>query len=92
VIFSVFSTSPGGTETSYHPLTIQTDVNEMVARPLPGRNPVPCRRGVSYGHEWTTPTDTVLALLPVGYPIDGVPRRLGSHPSGVGGLRVLLAG
>jgi alanine racemase len=47
--------------------------------------------GVSYGHEWTTPTETTLALLPVGY-ADGVPRRLGSRPSGVGGMRVLLGG
>ncbi|WP_028937592.1 alanine racemase [Pseudonocardia spinosispora] len=47
--------------------------------------------GVSYGHEWTTPRETTIALLPVGY-ADGVPRRLGSRPSGVGGMRVLLAG
>ena len=47
--------------------------------------------GVSYGHEWTTREETRLALLPVGY-ADGVPRRLGSRPSGVGGMRVLLAG
>jgi alanine racemase len=47
--------------------------------------------GVSYGHEWTTPAETTLALLPVGY-ADGVPRRLGSRPSGVGGMRVLIGG
>jgi alanine racemase len=52
---------------------------------------VPAGEGVSYGHEWTTPTETTLALLPVGY-ADGVPRRLGSQPSGVGGMRVLLGG
>lgn len=52
---------------------------------------VPAGEGVSYGHEWTTPTQTTLALLPVGY-ADGVPRRLGSRPSGVGGMRVLLGG
>jgi alanine racemase len=52
---------------------------------------VPAGEGVSYGHEWTTPRETTLALLPVGY-ADGVPRRLGSRPSGVGGMRVLLAG
>jgi alanine racemase len=52
---------------------------------------VPAGEGVSYGHEWTTPKETTLALLPVGY-ADGVPRRLGSRPSGVGGMRVLLAG
>lgn len=52
---------------------------------------VPAGEGVSYGHEWTTSAETVLALLPVGY-ADGVPRRLGSRPSGVGGMRVLLGG
>jgi alanine racemase len=52
---------------------------------------VPAGEGVSYGHEWTTTRETTLALLPVGY-ADGVPRRLGSRPSGVGGMRVLLAG
>ncbi|MDT7749335.1 MAG: alanine racemase [Pseudonocardiales bacterium] len=52
---------------------------------------VPAGEGVSYGHEWSTPRDTTLALLPVGY-ADGVPRRLGSRPSGVGGMEVLLAG
>jgi alanine racemase len=52
---------------------------------------VPAGEGVSYGHEWTTPKETTLALLPVGY-ADGVPRRLSGPPSGVGGMRVLLAG
>jgi alanine racemase len=36
--------------------------------------------GVSYGHEWVTPGDRVLALVPVGY-ADGVPRRLGGTMS-----------
>ena len=48
---------------------------------------VPAGEGVSYGHEWTAPHDTVLALLPVGY-ADGVPRRLGAR----GRMRVLLGG
>ncbi len=52
---------------------------------------VPAGEGVSYGHEWTTPAATTLALLPVGY-ADGVPRRLGGPPSGVGGMRVLIGG
>jgi alanine racemase len=47
--------------------------------------------GVSYGHEWSTPDQTTLALIPVGY-ADGVPRRLGSRPSGVGGMRVMIGG
>ena len=41
--------------------------------------------GVSYGHEWTTPGDRVLALVPVGY-ADGVPRSLG------GAMSVQVAG
>ncbi|TCP53258.1 alanine racemase [Tamaricihabitans halophyticus] len=40
---------------------------------------------VSYGHTWTAPRDTTLALVPVGY-ADGVPRGLSGH------LRVLLGG
>ena len=48
---------------------------------------VPAGEGVSYGHEWTTPRATTLALLPVGY-ADGVPRRLNRN----GRMRVRLAG
>jgi alanine racemase len=48
---------------------------------------VPAGEGVSYGHEWTTPRETTLALLPIGY-ADGVPRRLGQH----GRMQVLLGG
>lgn len=48
---------------------------------------VPAGEGVSYGHTWTTPRETTLALLPVGY-ADGVPRHLGAH----GRMRVLLGG
>jgi alanine racemase len=48
---------------------------------------VPPGEGVSYGHEWTTPRETTLALLPIGY-ADGVPRRLGRD----GHMQVLLGG
>jgi alanine racemase len=48
---------------------------------------VPAGEGVSYGHEWTTPEDTTLALLPIGY-ADGVPRRLNRN----GRMQVLLGG
>lgn len=48
---------------------------------------VPAGEGVSYGHLWTTPHDTTLALLPIGY-ADGVPRSLGNH----GRLQVLIGG
>lgn len=48
---------------------------------------VPAGEGVSYGHEWTTPVATTLALVPLGYG-DGVPRRLNFR----GRMRVQLAG
>jgi alanine racemase len=48
---------------------------------------VPAGEGVSYGHAWTAPEDTTLALVPVGY-ADGVPRRLNL----AGRMRVLLGG
>ncbi len=48
---------------------------------------VPAGEGVSYGHAWTTPRETTLALVPVGY-ADGVPRRLNRD----GRMRVLLGG
>ena len=41
--------------------------------------------GVSYGHVWTAPHDTTVALLPIGY-ADGVPRGLSSR------FQVLLGG
>ncbi|AOP45249.1 alanine racemase [Streptomyces lydicus] len=46
---------------------------------------VPGGHGVSYGHLYTTPGETTLALVPLGY-ADGVPR----HASGTG--PVLVAG
>ncbi|MEU3991396.1 alanine racemase [Streptomyces platensis] len=46
---------------------------------------VPGGHGVSYGHRYTTPGETSLALVPLGY-ADGIPR----HASGTG--PVLVAG
>ncbi|MDX3094166.1 alanine racemase [Streptomyces sp. ME01-24h] len=46
---------------------------------------VPGGHGVSYGHHYTTPGETTLALVPVGY-ADGIPR----HASGT--APVLVAG
>ncbi|MCF6524137.1 alanine racemase [Streptomyces sp. JJ36] len=46
---------------------------------------VPGGHGVSYGHTYTTPGETTLALVPAGY-ADGIPR----HASGTG--PVLVAG
>ena len=44
---------------------------------------VPAGHGVSYGHAYTTPRETTLGLVPLGY-ADGVPR----HGSGVGPVQV----
>jgi alanine racemase len=53
---------------------------------------VPAGSGVSYGHTYTTPQDTTLALLPVGYG-DGLPRQAGgSGPVQLGGRRLTVAG
>ncbi|WEH41474.1 alanine racemase [Streptomyces sp. AM 2-1-1] len=46
---------------------------------------VPAGHGISYGHHYTTPSETTLALVPLGY-ADGIPR----HASGRG--PVLVAG
>ncbi|MGH3623685.1 MAG: alanine racemase [Sciscionella sp.] len=46
---------------------------------------IPAGESVSYGHTWTAPEDTNLALVPVGYG-DGVPRTLS------GRMQVWLAG
>jgi alanine racemase len=44
---------------------------------------VPGGHGVSYGHHYTTPDDTTLGLVPVGY-ADGIPR----HASGAGPVQI----
>ncbi|WUS38640.1 alanine racemase [Kitasatospora sp. NBC_01250] len=44
---------------------------------------VPGGHGVSYGHQYTTPGDTTLGLVPVGY-ADGIPR----HASGTGPVKI----
>ncbi len=53
---------------------------------------VPAGSGVSYGHTYTTPVDTTVGLVPVGYG-DGVPRAGSSVAEvGVGGRRTTVAG
>jgi len=48
--------------------------------------------GVSYGHTWTAPGDTVVGLVPLGY-ADGVPRRAGNRVTvRVGGRDVPVVG
>ncbi|UZN02207.1 alanine racemase [Cellulomonas sp. S1-8] len=59
--------------------------------------PVPAGSGVSYGHEYVVPQDTVLGVVPVGY-ADGVPRHASGTaerwggPVQVGGRRLGVAG
>jgi alanine racemase len=59
---------------------------------LAGVKRVPAGHGVSYGHNYTTATETVLGLLPIGYG-DGLPRHAsGSGPVRVGSRTVTVAG
>lgn len=53
--------------------------------PVVGVRRVPAGTGVGYGHDWSAPRTTSLALLPVGY-ADGLPRAVG------GRAHVLLRG
>lgn len=49
-------------------------------------------QGVSYGHLWSAPTDTMVALLPIGY-ADGVPRVLTNRLEvWLGGRRLPVVG
>lgn len=53
---------------------------------------VPAGQGVSYGHTYTTASDTRVALLPIGY-ADGVPRHAsGAGPAVLRGRRFTIAG
>lgn len=58
---------------------------------------VPGGHGVSYGHAYVTPTETVLGVVPLGY-ADGIPRHASGHdgvlgaPVQVGGRRMGIAG
>ncbi|XBH20608.1 alanine racemase [Jonesiaceae bacterium BS-20] len=58
---------------------------------------LPANHGISYGHQYRTATQTVTAVVPLGY-ADGIPRSASSsegHPGGpvqVGALRTAVAG
>jgi alanine racemase len=53
---------------------------------------VPAGQGVSYAHLYTTPTETVLGVVPMGY-ADGLPRAAsGVGPLSVGGRLHTIAG
>lgn len=54
--------------------------------------PAPAGHGISYAHAYTTPQDTVVGVVPLGY-ADGVPRHAsGTGPVRVGGRRLTVAG
>jgi alanine racemase len=80
---AVYGLDPLGRPASESPLRPAMTLRASVA--LAKR--VPEGEGVSYGHAWTTPRETTLALVPVGY-ADGVPRALNQR----GRMRVLLDG
>ncbi len=68
-----------------------TPAMTLVAR-LALVKPVPAGQGVSYGLHYTTASDTVLGLVPLGY-ADGIPRHAsGTGPLWVGGRRHTVAG
>jgi alanine racemase len=71
---AVYGLDPLGGNAADHGLTPAMTVQVQVA--LTKR--VPAGEGVSYGHTYTTPAETTLALVPVGY-ADGVPRAAGNR-------------
>ncbi|MBA3234157.1 MAG: alanine racemase, partial [Propionibacteriales bacterium] len=78
---AIYGVSPFGDGTS--PVELTPAMTLRAALALVKR--VPAGHGVSYGHTYTTPAETTLALVPLGYG-DGVPR----HASGRG--QVLVRG
>ena len=92
---AVYGLSPvpqlGGPERYGLVPAMRVEAELVLAKAVPGGH------GVSYGHEYVTPRDTVLGVVPLGY-ADGVPRhasgrdsRLGA-PVQVGGRRLGIAG
>ncbi|GAB3311117.1 alanine racemase [Geodermatophilus aquaeductus] len=85
---ALYGLDPLGGDPGVHGLTPAMTVRARVA--LTKR--VPAGAGVSYGHTYTTATDTTLALVPVGY-ADGVPRAAGNRaPVLAGGAQRTIAG
>ncbi|CCG05076.1 alanine racemase [Blastococcus saxobsidens] len=85
---AVYGLDPLGGDAAAHGLRPAMTVRAAVA--LTKR--VPAGAGVSYGHTYTTPAETTLALVPVGY-ADGVPRAGGNRaPVLAAGARRTIAG
>lgn len=85
---AVYGLDPMGGDPAAHGLrpamTVQAAVT-LVKR-------VPAGSGVSYGHEYTTPKPSTLALIPVGY-ADGIPRNATNvGPVWLAGARRTIAG
>jgi alanine racemase len=85
---AIYGLDPLGGDAADHGLTPAMTVEARIA--LTKR--VPAGEGVSYGHTYTTATETTLALVPVGY-ADGVPRAAGNRaPVLAAGARRRIAG
>ena len=68
-----------------------TPAMSLIAR-LANVKRVPAGQGVSYGHAYTTPTETKLGLVPLGY-ADGIPRHASNvGPVSVAGRHLAVAG
>lgn len=74
---AVYGLSPvpqrGGPEEYGLTPAMTVEARLATVKPLPGGH------GMSYGHEYVTPRDTVMAVVPLGY-ADGVPRHASGGP------------
>jgi alanine racemase len=87
---AVYGLSPAPARVSAAELGLRPAMTLLARVALTKR--VPAGAGVSYGHAYTTPSETLLALLPVGYG-DGLPRQAsGRGPVLLGGRRLTVAG
>ena len=85
---AVYGLDPLGGDAAAHGLRPAMTVRATVAL----TKQVPAGAGVSYGHTYTAPAETTLALVPVGY-ADGVPRAGGNRaPVLAAGARRTIAG
>ena len=87
---AVYGLSPGPAVGTPAELGLKPAMTFMTQVALAKR--VPAGHGVSYGHRYTTTTETTLALVPLGY-ADGVPRHLTNVGEvAVNGHRYRIAG
>jgi alanine racemase len=87
---AVYGLSPGGEVGAASDLGLRPAMT-LAAR-LAHAKRVPAGTGVSYGHEYVTPAESNLGLVPLGY-ADGIPRAAGNHGPLLGaGTRQHIAG